>query len=177
MTDKELKEYQADPSYEPIVDETREDYYKAIMGHLGKRQTTFESQMGNNLFEDLLHEKSMDLTKFMFKRPADDAEQSLNQLSEDVVRYGQKFEKTKLGAEDLEYLSEDVIKSKIDEFMETVLEPEAEAGQVDEDGQEEISQDIMQTQQAILTDLGSHVDKSSKRALFRKRRAPMKKKA
>ena len=128
MTEKELKEYQADPSYEPIVDETREDYYKGIMGHLEKRQTTFESQMGNNLFEDLLHEKSLDLEKFLKKRSVDDAEQGLNQLSEDVVRYGQKFEKTKLGAEDLEYLSEDVIKSKIDQFMETVLKPEGEAG-------------------------------------------------
>ena len=145
MTEKELKEYQADPSYEPIVDETREDYYKGIMGHLEKRQTTFESQMGNNLFEDLLHEKSLDLEKFLKKRPADDAEQGLNQLSEDVVRYGQKFEKTKLGAEDLEYLSEDVIKSKIDQFMETVLKPEGEAGQATEDEQEESSKNIMQT--------------------------------
>ena len=55
------------------------------------------------------------------------------------MRYGKKFEKTKLGAEDLEYLSEDVIKSKIDEFMETVLEPEADA----EDGQEKISKNIV----------------------------------
>ena len=100
--------------------------------------------MGTNLFEDLLHEKSFDLNRFLMKRPADDAEQSLNQLSEDVVRYGQKFEKTKLGAEDLEYLSEDVIKSKIDEFMDTILEPEAEAGQ-SEDGQEESGKNIMQT--------------------------------
>ena len=111
------------------------------MEHLGKRQTVIQSQMGNHLFEDLLHEKSFDLMKFVEQRPADDAEQSLNQLSEDVVRYGKKFEKTKLGAEDLEYLSEDVIKSKIDEFMETVLEPEADA----EDGQKKISKNIMQT--------------------------------
>ena len=84
--------------------------------------------MGKNLFEDLLHEKSYDLHKFVKDRPAaDDTEQSLNQLSEDVVVYGSKFEKTKLGAEDLEYLSQEIIKAKIDEFMETILDPEADA--------------------------------------------------
>ena len=35
-----------------------------MMGRLNSRQTKTESQMGNNLLEDLLLEKSFDLDKF-----------------------------------------------------------------------------------------------------------------
>jgi len=48
------------------------------MSRLNSRQTRTESQMGSNLFEDLLLEKSYDLDKFRTARDETETKKTLN---------------------------------------------------------------------------------------------------
>ena len=87
--------------------------YDNVMKHLNKRQSRTESQMGNNLLEDLLLEKSYDLDKFRKEREATESKKTLDQLSDEVLTGGQRFEKSKLNAYDLDGLGEDTVQARI----------------------------------------------------------------
>ena len=71
---------------EPVVDEVQmeiaEEAYSKVMGKLDSRTSTVDRQMGNDLLEDLLLEKSLDLDKFKGAKPVTREQLSLRQVSD-----------------------------------------------------------------------------------------------
>ena len=93
-----------------------------MMSRLNSRQTKTESQMGNNLLEDLLLEKSFDLDKFRDAREETETKKTLNEMSDSVLREGKKFEKSGLRADQLADVSEDAIMRRINRLMAMSLD-------------------------------------------------------
>ena len=77
------------------------------MGKLDSRTSTVDRQMGNDLLEDLLHEKSLDLDKFKGAKPVTREQLSLRQVSDKVIETRGKFEISELSVDDLDSMSED----------------------------------------------------------------------
>ena len=78
MSEKDRDEKRKDPYFEPMQYEVAENMYTKVMGKIGGRQSATDSQMGKNLFEDLLIEKSMDYEKLTAAKPVTHAQKSLN---------------------------------------------------------------------------------------------------
>ena len=96
--------------------------YDKVMGKLSSRQTILESQMGKNLLEDLLHEKSLNFDELTQAPSNDDTQKSLEKLTEEVLVKCKSFSKSKLQAEDLSSLSEKQVEDSIAKLMELALD-------------------------------------------------------
>ena len=101
--------YEGNP--EQHVDRVTKDIaemtYKDVMGKLSKRQTAAESQMGTNLFEDLLLEKSQNLDELRSAKKTTKVQKSLYKASAKAMEKGKRFEKANIKADDLNVVSED----------------------------------------------------------------------
>lgn len=122
MTKNERKEF---IKQEPMENELAEKTYESLMTRLGSRSTKIDTQMGENLFEDLLLEKSQNLDKFKEAKPVSKTKNSLKKITDQVVFEGKSFVNSKLSADDLVSVSEEQIKTKIGELMETLMNPDS----------------------------------------------------
>jgi len=106
IKDQKIHESDSDDDFNVYEEEMAEKAYDNVMGRLVSRSSVVDRQMGNNLLEDLLLEKSLDLDKFKAVKEVSDAQKSLRQISEEVVMKGKKFENSSLHADDLDQLTE-----------------------------------------------------------------------
>ena len=133
LTDQEKTEFKELEGIggEEIEEAIAKQAYDNVMTRLNKRQSQTESQMGNNLFEDLLLEKSYDLDKFRVDRDTTESKKTLDQLSDQVLTKGQSFKNSKLNEYDLDGLADETIQARIDELMDRTLD----AGETDQSSQ------------------------------------------
>lgn len=94
------------------------------MGRLNSRTSMVDSQMGVNLLEDMLLEKSHDLDKFKKLERGKKSKKSLKQISDEVIFEGKKFPNSQATTDDLLMIEEDEIKANIKDLMEQLLGPE-----------------------------------------------------
>ena len=105
-----------------VEEEISQMAYDNVMKRLNQRQSRTESQMGGNLLEDLLLEKSLNLDKFKEDRGTTEEREMLDKLSDRVLTQGKQFKKSKLSAHDLDGLNETAIEDKISELMDLALD-------------------------------------------------------
>jgi len=107
--------------------------------------------MGNNLFEDMLHEKSMDYEKLTAVKPISNAQKSVSQVMDGVIlSNGKRFKNSKLSADDLDSFDDAEIKARIDSLMGLALNPDSE------------SKVTMDEQQVVLSDMKKKVNRKRK---------------
>ena len=114
-------------SQDPVDFETANNVYGKVMNRLNTRTSQVDSQMGTNLFEDMLLEKSHDLEKFKDKvQRGKNEKKSFKQITDEVLLEGKKFRNSQLSADDLLIVEEDEIKASIEGLMDQLLSPEQE---------------------------------------------------
>lgn len=93
------------------------------MGKLKSRSSTVDRQMGTNLLEDLLREKTLDLDSFKGAKSMPEEQLSLRQISDRAMTMGKPFKISQVHPEDLDSLSEDQIKDRISNLMGMAMSP------------------------------------------------------
>ena len=120
------------------LDTLAEKTYQKVMGRLDARKSTVDSQMGHDLLEDLLHEKSLDLDKFKEEHPEISSQRELRMTSDRVFLTGKPFKNTELEADELSAIKDEDLQSSIDKLMNVALD----ASVTDLDGQSKVMKEL-----------------------------------
>ena len=98
-----------------VGDEMSAQMHQNVIDKLQGREPLYQSQIAENLFEDLLHEKSYNLDALMKREK--DVKKELSEVTDQVVSDRGSFKESKVEMDDLGVIDEAVIEGKIEELM------------------------------------------------------------